>query len=76
MAQERIYKAMEQGGGSLAFFSGITQWISENHLLLAGLGIIVGMLVGVGGLILSWHYKRVYAQILRNQHVNKISHQE
>lgn len=66
-AEEKIAKIMEQGGSATAFFAGLFQWLGDNHSAIASIGIVFGMLVGAGGLGLSWYYKRVYKKILIDQ---------
>jgi hypothetical protein len=51
------HKSTQLGGG-LAFGSGLVKWISENHDLLAGLGIIAGICVGLAGTIVQFHFQR------------------
>ena len=66
-AEEKIAKIMEQGGGAMAFIAGIFQWLGENHSAIASMGILFGAFIGVAGLCLNWHYKRVYRDILISQ---------
>ena len=47
-----------QAGGGLAFGSGIAQWIGENYDLIAGVGILFGIAVGVIGLTVQVHFQR------------------
>jgi len=62
-----------QLGGGLAVGSGFAKWISENHDLLAGLGIMVGIAVGLVGLYVQYHFqkKRDERERLLHKHLMK-----
>lgn len=47
-----------QVGGGLAFSSGIAKWIGDNHDLLAGAGVIVGIALGLAGFLVQYRYQK------------------
>ena len=40
-------------GAGLSAGGGVLAWLSENHTLLASLGVLVGMVIGFAGLIIN-----------------------
>lgn len=40
-------------GASITAGSGVLAWLSENHTLIASLGVLVGMVIGFAGLIIN-----------------------
>lgn len=50
MKAEQISETMTYGGASTAIASGLT---------LNQIGVIVGIIVGLVGLLLQWHYSRL-----------------
>ena len=54
---EAIAKAAEISGSTVAVSCGVCRWLVVNHDLLAVLGILIGAIVAVAGLGVSWYYQ-------------------
>jgi len=53
---EQLTQAATQAGGMLAIFSG--NWLSENYELVASIGVIAGIIIGVSGLAANIYFAR------------------
>ncbi|TFZ81144.1 hypothetical protein [Candidatus Macondimonas diazotrophica] len=45
-------------GAGITAGSGALAWLSENHTLVASLGVLSGMVIGAVGLVLQWRLNR------------------
>lgn len=61
---DRAAHVVSQVGGGVAVGSAFAGWIIENHQLISGIGVLVGIAVAVGGFLVSWYYKHKQTQIL------------
>lgn len=64
---EQISQTVAQGGGALALLSGTSTWLTENHDLIASLGVLVGIAVGVIGLGFNIYFGHRRVQILKGR---------
>lgn len=62
---------LEQGGAAVAVFSGFSGFISQNHELIWGIGVLVGSTVAIIGLILN--VKRFLMDIDKNKAEKRIN---
>lgn len=63
--REVIASAMEQGGAAVAvttfgfvrYMDSAVLWLDDHHRAVTAVCAMVGVLVSIGGLLLSWYYK-------------------
>lgn len=56
---ETLGKAAELIGAGGALACGACRWVATNHDFLSGVGIIVGVLIGIAGFLVSTYYSRL-----------------
>jgi hypothetical protein len=50
-------------GLAVSCTSGLAGWIAQNQDLLAGIGLIIGILMSIGGFLLNWYYRRAHLKL-------------
>jgi len=55
---EQLTQVATQAGGTLAVFSGLSTWLSENYELVASIGVVAGIIIGLSGLAANIYFAR------------------
>lgn len=63
----KVSSLSAKAGGASAFFGGIAAWLTENYQLIAAIGVIVGILVGVIGLIVNIYFQNKRTELMIKQ---------
>ena len=53
LSQATVGQKIALSGASLSTASGIWSWLGENHEIIASIGVLVGIIVGVIGLVIQ-----------------------